>query len=259
VRTYTWDAENRLISVSLPSQPNLSVAFTYDGLGRRRSATLTDTAATTFVWCGERLCQSQWLDLVRGYYAEGEFLSAVPLYYGVDQIGSVRRGFLRAGASASDFDPYGAALQPGLPAADFPFAGLFLEKNSGLYLATYRAYDPATGRWLSRDPIGEEGGINLYGYVGGEPIGGTDSLGLASTRSGVFSPLPAPPYPMPSPAADRAFCRLLGLCPPVPNCPMPPVGPPGPSIAQNAPPPNLAVPGADCSATIWVRRARRSG
>jgi RHS repeat-associated protein len=177
VRTYTWDAENRLISVSLPNQPSLSVAFTYDGLGRRRSATLADTAATTFVWCGERLCQAQQLGQVRGYYAEGAFLAGVPLYYGVDQIGSVRRGFLRTGASASDFDPYGAALQPGLPAADFGFAGLFLEKNSGLYLATYRAYDPATGRWLSRDPIGEEGGINLYEYVGGQPISAVDTAG----------------------------------------------------------------------------------
>jgi RHS repeat-associated protein len=33
-----------------------------------------------------------------------------------------------------------------------------------------RWYDPATGRFLSRDPIGFQGGFNLYGYVGGNPI-----------------------------------------------------------------------------------------
>jgi RHS repeat-associated protein len=36
-----------------------------------------------------------------------------------------------------------------------------------LLLCTYRWYDPATARWLTRDPIGYEGGSNLYGYVGG--------------------------------------------------------------------------------------------
>jgi hypothetical protein len=39
-------------------------------------------------------------------------------------------------------------------------------------------YDPELGRWLSRDPIGEDGGINLYGYVGNDPVNGVDPLGL---------------------------------------------------------------------------------
>ncbi len=44
---------------------------------------------------------------------------------------------------------------------------------------TYRYYDPATGSWPSRDPIGERGGVNLYGFVGNEPIWHIDYLGLA--------------------------------------------------------------------------------
>jgi hypothetical protein len=44
--------------------------------------------------------------------------------------------------------------------------------------ARFRAYDPVMGRWLSRDPIGEEGGLNLYGYVGNNPINYMDPLGL---------------------------------------------------------------------------------
>ena len=58
------------------------------------------------------------------------------------------------------------------------YAGMFYHARSGLYLTHYRAYDPRLGRWLSRDPIWESGGINLYGYVGGDPVGWVDPLGL---------------------------------------------------------------------------------
>jgi uncharacterized protein RhaS with RHS repeats len=45
-------------------------------------------------------------------------------------------------------------------------------------LAAYRTYDPYIGRWISRDPIGEQGGINLYAYVGNDPVNGADPSGL---------------------------------------------------------------------------------
>jgi len=50
-----------------------------------------------------------------------------------------------------------------------------------LFLSVTKAaafYDPQAGRWLNLDPIGEEGGLNLYGYVGNDPVRLTDSLGL---------------------------------------------------------------------------------
>ena len=40
-------------------------------------------------------------------------------------------------------------------------------------------YDPEQGRWLSRDLIGEDGGLNLYGYVGNDPLNWVDQLGLS--------------------------------------------------------------------------------
>jgi hypothetical protein len=43
---------------------------------------------------------------------------------------------------------------------------------------TYRWYDPLTGRWPSRDPIEERGGVNLYGFVGNDGTNGWDFLGL---------------------------------------------------------------------------------
>ncbi len=49
---------------------------------------------------------------------------------------------------------------------------------AGINSYGYRWYDPLTGRWPSRDPIGEEGGYNLYGFVGNDGVGKIDFLGL---------------------------------------------------------------------------------
>jgi RHS repeat-associated protein len=57
------------------------------------------------------------------------------------------------------------------------YTGHHEHAKSGLVLTWHRAYDPETGRWLSRDPIGEEGGINLYGYVGNDPVNWIDRIG----------------------------------------------------------------------------------
>ena len=68
---------------------------------------------------------------------------------------------------------YTDGLQPKMA-----YAGLYLHEESGLYLATYRGYNPATARWLNRDPIAELGGLNLYGCVDGKPLSYTDDNGL---------------------------------------------------------------------------------
>jgi hypothetical protein len=47
---------------------------------------------------------------------------------------------------------------------------------------TYRYYDPLTGRWPSRDPIGERGGVNLYGFVANNGVNRVDFIGMASTE-----------------------------------------------------------------------------
>ncbi len=95
---------------------------------------------------------------------------ARPYYYGVDQLGSVRRAFAStSSAPAYAYDPYGVPLQVTAPVTDFGYAGLFNHPASGLNLTLYRGYDPVAGRWLSRDPLGEPSDPygNLYAYVGG--------------------------------------------------------------------------------------------
>ena len=53
-----------------------------------------------------------------------------------------------------------------------------VETNS--YYYGIRHYDPATCRWLSRDPLEEQGGYNLYAFVNNGPINNVDYLGMTS-------------------------------------------------------------------------------
>jgi RHS repeat-associated protein len=207
-RNYTWDAENRLVGITYPGQTGKATAFTYDGLSRRVSIASTptgggSTVTTSYLWCGTRICQARNAgnSPTRGYYDEGEVVPgspAQPYYYGVDQLGSVRRAFASTtSAPAFSYDPYGKPLQGTSPVTDFNYAGMFYNSDSGLYLTQYRVYDPVLGRWLSRDPLGEMSNgfdslsstilfevlgsrkafdnnpsseTNLYGYVNGAPI-----------------------------------------------------------------------------------------
>jgi RHS repeat-associated protein len=83
------------------------------------------------------------------------------------------------------YDPFGnTTLTSGTKADDFAyrFSTKPLDSATGLYYYGYRWYDPLTGRWPSRDPIEEEGGLNLYGFVGNDGIRFFDFLGLVSSE-----------------------------------------------------------------------------
>lgn len=71
-----------------------------------------------------------------------------------------------AGAQASEFR--------------FGFSTKYMDDATGLLLYEYRCYSPALGRWMTRDPLGEDGGENLYAFCGNDPVGKYDALGLST-------------------------------------------------------------------------------
>ena len=98
-------------------------------------------------------------------------------------------------AAHYEYGPFGELLRASGPLADsaafvFRFSTKYLDAESGLYYYGFRYYQPENGRWLSRDPIEERGGVNLYGMVGNAPLGYLDVLGLApindTIRAGVI-------------------------------------------------------------------------
>ena len=58
--------------------------------------------------------------------------------------------------------------------------GYYTDAETGLILCGHRYYDPAKGRWLTRDPVGYAGGVDLYGYCTDHPVYESDPLGETS-------------------------------------------------------------------------------
>ena len=65
----------------------------------------------------------------------------------------------------------------------FRFSTKYFDQETGFYYYGYRYYDSATGRWLSRDPIEEWGGMNVYGFVGNDGTNWVDAYGLVNWGS----------------------------------------------------------------------------
>ena len=83
-------------------------------------------------------------------------------------------------AAHYEYSPLGEVVRSSGNYADanpYRFSTKYLDTETGVYFYGYRHYDPAKGRWLSRDPIEELGGINLYGFVFNNPVDFSDRDG----------------------------------------------------------------------------------
>ena len=190
---YEWDGGDRLVAIRIST---FAIRYTYDGWGRWVRIQLEDAGRvfldTRYVWCGNRVCEERIVlderEFIRTrYYGKGHLVGAEPRYYTHDHLGSLREMTDASGRVLGRYayDPYGRQHElVSMEVAPFGFTGHFNHQVARLYLAPYRFYDPELGRWMSRDPIAEDGGLNLYAYAYNSPLNYYDPYGLLNVVVG---------------------------------------------------------------------------
>lgn len=248
--SYTWDAENRLLRMTANTsvEPQYELAFAYDYQGRRIQKTVSTNTGS--VWLGvytNRFVYDGW-NVMAILNSQSSILQSFT--WGSDLSGSLQgaggvggllgvncqgntatncfvafdgNGNLAAlvntanGAilASYEYGPFGEVIRatgPMAKANPIRFSTKYQDDETGLNYYGYRYYDPSAGRWLGRDPIGEEGNMGLYGFVGNQPVNLVDLFGLQSWLGPGYGALPTPSTPpTPDPLNAEAWQMFLHL------------------------------------------------
>jgi len=193
-RTFTYDVENRLLTSTGGTNP---LTLVYDPEGRLARVTSGSTTKD-FLYDG--------VDLIAEYNSNGTVAARYihgpgtddPLvwlqgaddsdrrYYYTNYQGSLI-GYTGPTGSfvTSSLTKYGAYGEPrnsnnveSWPASRFGYTGQMVLADARLYYYKARVYDPVFGRFLQTDPIGSKDDLDLYAYVGGDPVNKTDPTGM---------------------------------------------------------------------------------
>lgn len=218
--SYVWDGENRLISLtSLSSAPNgskVKLKFAYDTMGRRIEKVVSSYNGSSYVaQSTNRFVYDRW-NLIAVVDDQSSLVKS--FVWGTDVSGSIEgaggvgglllvsyhgssttncfpafdgNGNVMAlvnsadGSTVADYEygPFGEVIRATGPMAKLNpirWSTKYQDDESGLLYYGYRYYKPSTGMWPNRDPLGEDGGLNLYEFGKNEPLSHMDSLGLTS-------------------------------------------------------------------------------
>jgi RHS repeat-associated protein len=201
--TASWDYENRMIRMTQTrSADNRTVAFAYDPNGRRiqkQSTTTINGVPTTSTWQyfydNDNIVYETYTSgttTETTWYTHGagtdEHLALERngsyYYYLADGLGSVTTimDSSRNVVQSYTYDSFGLPKPQTAFRNSYTYTGREWDKETGLYYYRARYYDPIEGRFVSKDPIGFDGGdINLFAYVRNNPVRYKDSKGLSAS------------------------------------------------------------------------------
>ena len=214
--SYVYDSGSRLVSVS--SNNTLVAAFTYDTQGRRVKK-ITDDGIHRYFYDGQLIVYEHItrpdntvseIDYVWGkdisgtrdgacgigglLYLKRNGVVYIPFY---DAYGNVLGYTDAQGNVVAEYayDAFGVLVcKSGAMSDDFAFrfSTKYYDVETDLYYYIYRYYKPNLMRWLSEDPIAEDGGLNLYGFCGNNPVCRYDKDGRAYFAVRGLGPIPTP-------------------------------------------------------------------
>jgi len=199
---YTWNGENRLIAATdgvdtlsfaydfqgrliSKTRNGVETLYLYDGWNRIASYQADGTLESTNLWgldlASATLSNDGVSGSMQGAGGVGGLLREDDTYPLYDANGNIMQKLDATGATRMSvaYDPFGNIID-GMSSVvgDYAFSTKPMIEGLGMYDYGYRYYSPETGRWISRDPIQEEGGYNLYGFVGNDGVNAWDYLGM---------------------------------------------------------------------------------
>jgi RHS repeat-associated protein len=199
LHSYGYTPTNQLTSYG---SGGVTATLTYDPLGRLVQTSGSAAATTQFVYAGDQLLTEYdgSGNLLRRYVPGAEGADDPVVWYeGAstgdrrwlldDERGSVVGVTNASGAlisSPNTYDEYG--YPGGSNQGRFQYTGQLWIPEIGLYYYKARTYSPTLGRFMQTDPIGYTSDLNLYAYVGDDPINGSDRSGLACNAATPASP-----------------------------------------------------------------------
>jgi RHS repeat-associated protein len=190
-RTFAWNPRGQLTQITGGTLP---ASFVYDAKGRRRQAIFNGTL-TSFLYDGQNVAQDLQGGSATVTYTNGLAVDSTVARTDAggtqarlaDALGSTVALTDGAGNVATDYthDPFGTPTTLGAATSNrIGYAGREIDPT-GLSFNRNRYYNPGLARFTSEDPIGLNGGqTNLFAYVGNDPIGFSDPLGLRPNFEG---------------------------------------------------------------------------
>jgi len=121
---------------------------------------------------------------ITAFAADGTVATYLPLMDGGGNVTGLVDANTGDVVATYRYDPFGNLIEKtgdaaALAANPFGFSTKYFDQETGLYYYGYRYYSPELGKWMTRDPLQEAGGVNVYGFVGNDPVNKADMRGLS--------------------------------------------------------------------------------